>query len=202
MRGSKQGLSRATECSTESSAARTRLQESATVQVDLLTFRTVRRAFAVIAHSAGTLAGFRHSAAVFAGNGYSATEFVEIWHSAWRIPSLFAKSANLAALFAKPANALRTVRKASKSICTVRDSGKSLREVVRKPGRGMRRSPFRQKLHFAPPFTSKTALVFDFSGSKTTGPHGRASYLHKHGVPYRPYGKTCLGFQTRVPFSK
>ena len=81
-------------------------------------------------------------------------------------------------------------------------TGLPWREVVRKPGRGMRRPPLRQKPHFVPPFTSKTALVFDFSGSKITGPHGRAFYLRKCGVPYCLYGERCPGFQTRGPFSK
>ena len=53
-----------------------------------------------------------------------------------------------------------------------------------------------------PPFTSKTALVFDFSGSEITGSNGRASHLRKRGVPYCPYEKAYLGFQTRRLFSK
>ena len=43
-----------------------------------------------------------------------------------------------------------------------------------------------RKLHLARPLTSKSALLFDFSGSRIAGPHGRASYLRKREVPYRP----------------
>jgi len=59
-----------------------------------------------------------------------------------------------------------------------------------------------QRLVFLCPLTSKGAFGFGFLGSKITGPYSRAFYLRILRVLYRPYGKTCLRFQTRRPFSK
>ena len=119
----------------------------------------------------------------------------------------------------EPSKLLRTAFKVSKPFPAVADLSQSVPHCAKPSGtvshcarnkqiapetKACKRVPSdgAKNCIFTPSFTSKIAFVFDFFGSKITGSRRRASYLRKRGVLYRPYGKICLKFQTREPFSK
>ena len=188
----------------------------------LVGFRHSANGFAAIGFSANGFAGFRRSATVFAEICHSARRIPALWPFLANRPAPWRNPANPFALWPFPANSLRTVAKASKSIRTVAIPSK----LVQRRGGSQRATttrrtsaasgpagPFEdcaaprpgrrgesQILH--PPFTSKTALVFEIRGMFPRR-GGTAPRIFAGGRPaYESPRFSSRKNQTRGPFSK